>query len=151
MTAPRRLLRVLPPEHRDTLMGLASEVSFEQGRRIFEERGTADRFWIVRSGTVTLDLRLGGPRPTVVSSLESGDLLGWSWLFPPFQWDFGAEALSPVRAYEWQGSQVQARCESDPEFGYALLRVITEILAHRVQAARVRLLDLFAPHAAAGR
>ncbi|UED82893.1 Crp/Fnr family transcriptional regulator [Streptomyces profundus] len=147
MTAPRRLLRVLPPGHRERLMSLATEVSFEQSRRIFEERGTADRFWIVRSGTVTLDLRLAGTRPTAVSSLESGDLLGWSWLFPPFQWDFGAQALSPVRAYEFQGAEVQALCDEDPAFGYGLLRVIAEILAYRVQAARVRVLDLFAPHA----
>ncbi|TDC08378.1 cyclic nucleotide-binding domain-containing protein [Streptomyces sp. 8K308] len=147
MAAPRRLLRVLPAGYRERLMSLAEEVSFAQGERIFEEKGRADRFWIIRSGTVTLDLRLGGPRPTGVSSLDTGDLLGWSWLFPPYEWDFGAEALSPVRAYEFQGPEVQALCDEDPEFGYALLRVIAEILAYRVRAARTRLLDLFAPHA----
>ncbi|MFD5320566.1 Crp/Fnr family transcriptional regulator [Streptomyces sp. NPDC127098] len=147
MAAPRRLLRVLPADYRERLMSLAEEVSFAQGERIFEEKGRADRFWIIRSGTVTLDLRLGGPRPTAVSSLDTGDLLGWSWLFPPYEWDFGAEALSPVRAYEFQGPEVQALCDEDPEFGYVLLRVIAEILAHRVRAARTRLLDLFAPHA----
>ncbi|MGK5534016.1 Crp/Fnr family transcriptional regulator [Streptomyces sp. URMC 129] len=148
MTAPRRLLRVLPADHRERLMELAREVSFDQGQRIFEEKGRADRFWIIRSGTVTLDLRLGaGRRPTAVSSLATGDLLGWSWLFPPYEWDFGAEALSPVRAYEFEGAAVQAVCDENPAFGYALLRVIAEILAHRVRAARTRLLDLFAPHA----
>ncbi|TDC64762.1 cyclic nucleotide-binding domain-containing protein [Streptomyces hainanensis] len=147
MAAPRRLLRVLPAGYRERLMDLAEEVSFAQGERIFEERGRADRFWIIRSGTVTLDLRLGGPKPTAVSSLDTGDLLGWSWLFPPYEWDFGAEALSPVRAYEFQGPEVQALCDEDPAFGYALLRVIAEILAYRVRAARARLLDLFAPHA----
>ncbi|WP_049579205.1 cyclic nucleotide-binding domain-containing protein [Streptomyces sp. SBT349] len=147
MTAPRRLLRVLPDAYRDRLMDVATEVSFGQGERIFEERGRADRFWIIRSGTVTLDLRLGGTRPTAVSSLDTGDLLGWSWLFPPYEWDFGAEALSPVRAYRFDGGEVQALCDEDPAFGYALLRVIAEILAYRVRAARTRLLDLFAPHA----
>ncbi|RBM24070.1 Crp/Fnr family transcriptional regulator [Streptomyces sp. PT12] len=147
MTAPRRLLRVLPAEYRDRLMEVASEVSFAQGERIFEEKGRADEFWIIRSGTVTLDLRLSGTRPTAVSSLDSGDLLGWSWLFPPYEWDFGAEALSPVRAYRFDGAEVQELCDRDPAFGYALLRVIVEVLAHRVRAARTRLLDLFAPHA----
>ncbi|WP_052848891.1 Crp/Fnr family transcriptional regulator [Streptomyces avicenniae] len=150
MTAPPRLLRVLPTDDRDRLMTLAREVAFGQGTRIFEERGHADRFWVVRSGTVRLDLRLGGRRPTAVSSLDTGDLLGWSWLFPPFEWDFGAEALSPVRAYEFAGAEVQAMCDADPAFGYALLRVISEILAFRVRAARTRLLDLFAPHAGHG-
>ncbi|MDT0442653.1 Crp/Fnr family transcriptional regulator [Streptomyces johnsoniae] len=147
MTAPQRLLRVLPEDYRERLMDLAREVAFAQGERIFEERGVADRFWVIRSGTVTLDVRLAGPRPTAVSSLDTGALLGWSWLFPPYEWDFGAEALSPVRAYEFDGAQVQALCDEDPAFGYALLRVIAEILAHRVREARSRLLDLFAPHA----
>ncbi|RKN44791.1 Crp/Fnr family transcriptional regulator [Streptomyces hoynatensis] len=147
MSAPRRLIRILPAGHRERLLSVAREVSFAQGERIFEERGRADRFWILRSGTVTLDLRVQGPRPTAVSSLDTGDLLGWSWLFPPYEWDFGAEALSPVRAYEFDGGQVQAMCDADPAFGYQLLRVIAEILAYRVRAARVRLLDLFGPQA----
>ncbi|MEV1007077.1 cyclic nucleotide-binding domain-containing protein [Streptomyces sp. NPDC049881] len=150
MTAPPRLLRALAPEDRDRLMTLAREVSFGQGERIFEERGRADRFWIIRSGTVRLDLRLGGRRPTAVSSLDTGELLGWSWLFPPYEWDFGAEALSPVRAYEFGGAEVQALCDGDPAFGYGLLRVVAEILASRVRSERTRLLDLFAPHAGQG-
>ncbi|ARQ71826.1 Crp/Fnr family transcriptional regulator [Streptomyces marincola] len=147
MTTPRRLLHALPEDGRDRLLDLAREVSFAQGERVFEERGLADRFWVIRSGTVTLDLWLSGPRPTAVASLDTGALLGWSWLFPPFEWDFGAEALSPVRAYEFDGAQVQALCDEDPAFGYALLRAISEVLAHRVREARTRLLDLYAPHA----
>lgn len=147
MTAARSLLRALTAAERERLLALSRQVSFTQGERIFEEGGTADRFWILRSGSVTLDLRLGGTRPTPVSTLDTGDLLGWSWLFPPHAWDFGAEALSPVRAYEFLGAQVQALCEEDPAFGYALLRVVAEILAYRVQTARTRLLDLYAPHA----
>ncbi|WP_129838214.1 cyclic nucleotide-binding domain-containing protein [Streptomyces sp. RFCAC02] len=150
MTAPRRLLRALPPDHRDRLMALAREVTFDQGDRLFEERGRADRFWIIRSGTVRLDLRLGGRRPVAVSSLDTGDMLGWSWLFPPHEWDFGAEALSPVRAYEFGGAAVQELCDEDPAFGYTLLRVVAEILASRVRTERTRLLDLFAPHAGGG-
>lgn len=147
MTAAKRLLRTLPPDYRERLLALAHQVSFAQGERIFEEKEAADRFWILRSGTVTLDLRLRGQRPTQVSSLDTGDLLGWSWLFPPHEWDFGAEALSPVRAHEFDGAEVLALCDADPAFGYTLLRVIAEILAYRVQTARTRLLDLYAPHA----
>ncbi|WP_165989977.1 cyclic nucleotide-binding domain-containing protein [Streptomyces sp. YIM 98790] len=147
MTAPQRLLMSLPPRHRARLMALAREVSFPQGTRIFEERGTADRFWIVRSGSVALDVRVRGEWPTRVSTIDPGDLLGWSWLFPPYTWDFGAEAFTPVRAWEFDGAAVRRQCDTECDFGYALLRSVAEILAYRVQTARTRLLDLYVPHA----
>lgn len=147
MTAEKPLLRALPTEYRDRLMGLAREVSFDQGATVFEEGGRAERFWVVRSGTVTLTLRLGGERDTEVDTVSTGELLGWSWMFPPYLWDFGARALSPVRAYEFDRDAVRARCAEDPAFGYGLLSVMLEVLAHRVLRSRTRLLDLYAPHA----
>jgi CRP-like cAMP-binding protein len=146
MTTAKRLLRALPEGHRDRLLALSHEVSFPQDARIFEEHGRAERFWIIRSGSVTLDLRMPGRRPVAVQTLGTGDLLGWSWLFPPYEWDFGAEALSPVRAYEFDGARVRALCDEDPVLGYALMRAVAEILAHRVQTARTRLMDLYAPY-----
>ncbi|MBY8883318.1 cyclic nucleotide-binding domain-containing protein [Streptomyces sp. PTM05] len=142
MTAATRLLRGVPPEYRDRMMEMAHEVAFDQDTRIFEEDGTADRFWVLRSGAVTLDLNVPGRRPVTVETLGPGDLLGWSWMFPPYQWDFGAEALSPVRAYEFDGADVRAACDADPALGYALTRVVAEILAHRLEAARTRLFNL---------
>jgi len=142
MTAATRLLRSVPPECRQRLMDLAREVSFPQDARVFEEQGTADRFWVIRSGAVTLDLTLPGPRIMTVETLGPGDLLGWSWMFPPYEWDFGAEALSPVRAYEFDGAEIRELCERDPALGFALVRAVAAVLAHRLQAARTRLIGL---------
>lgn len=142
MTTAPRFLRVLPVGVRDRLMELAQEAFFPQDARIFEEGGDATGFWVIRSGAVTLDLRLADRKAAAVATLGPGDLLGWSWLFPPYEWDFGAEALSPVRAYAFDGAKVRALCDEDPVFGVVLLRTVAEILAHRLQAARVRLLDL---------
>jgi CRP-like cAMP-binding protein len=142
MTAATRLLRVLPVQYRERLMELAREVSFAQDARIFEEKGTADRFWVIRSGAVTLDLKVPGRRPVTVDTLGPGDLLGWSWMFAPYTWDFGAEALSPVRAYEFDGAQVRALGDEEPALGLALVRAVAEVLAHRLETARSRLLDM---------
>jgi CRP-like cAMP-binding protein len=142
MTTAPRFLRSLPTGIRDRLMELAEEVSFPQDARIFEEGGRANGFWIIRSGAVTLDLRVADRRSATVATLGPGDLLGWSWLFPPYAWDFGAEALSPVRAYAFDGAQVRALCEEDPSLGVVLLRTVAEILAHRLQTARTRLIEL---------
>ncbi|MFG2191992.1 Crp/Fnr family transcriptional regulator [Streptomyces sp. NPDC048639] len=142
MTTAPRFLRSLPADARDRLMELAREVSFPQDAEIFREGGRAAGFWIIRSGAVTLDLRVADRRRAAVATLGPGDLLGWSWLFPPYQWDFGAEALSPVRTYAFDGAQVRSMCEEDPALGLVMMRTVAEILAHRLQAARTRLLEL---------
>ncbi|MFB6437092.1 cyclic nucleotide-binding domain-containing protein [Streptomyces sp. NPDC056411] len=144
MTIATRLLTALPAADRDRLMALAHEVHFEQDTRIFEEGGTADRFWVLRSGSVSLDLNVPGRRHVAVATLGPGDLLGWSWLFAPHRFDFGAEAFSPVRAYEFDGAAVRALCESEPALGLRVVRIITEILAHRLQATRSKLIDQYA-------
>jgi CRP-like cAMP-binding protein len=146
MPKPTRLLNVLPPEYRERLMELARDVSFPQDTRIFEEGGAADRFLVIRSGTVALDLEVPGHRRMTVGTLGIGDLLGWSWLFPPHEWDFGAEAFSPVRAHNFDGPAVRSLCEEDPALGFVLTRAIAKILAHRLELTRAKLLDQYALH-----
>lgn len=142
------MLRALPAEHRQRLMRVAREVAFAQGERLFEEGSRADRFWIVRTGTVDLDMRVPGRRPAVIESLRHNELVGWSWLFTPHVWHLGAEATTPVRAYEFDAKAVRRMCEEDPEMGRAVGLWVGEVLTHRLQAARTRLLDLYAPYGA---
>ncbi|MEU3247583.1 MULTISPECIES: cyclic nucleotide-binding domain-containing protein [unclassified Streptomyces] len=140
------MLRALPAEHRQRLMRIAREVSFPQGARLFEEGGTADRFWIVRTGTVDLDMRVPGRRAAVIESLRHNELVGWSWLFAPHAYHLGAEATTPVRAHEFDATAVRAMCHDDPALGLAVAEWVGGILAHRLRCARTRLLDLYAPH-----
>jgi len=146
MTSATTLTAALPAEHRERLMRSAREVSFEVGTRMFEEGLRADRFWIVRTGTVALDVHVPGRRAAVIDSLGHDELVGWSWHFTPYVWQFGAEALSPVRAYEFDAVTVREMCAQDPEFGRAVAVWVGCVLAHRLRAARTRLLDLYAPY-----
>ncbi|MFJ9738249.1 cyclic nucleotide-binding domain-containing protein [Streptomyces sp. NPDC101166] len=143
MTKATKLLTALPPPQRQRLMTLAREVSFPEDSRIFEAGGRADRFWVIRSGAVSLDQRVTTVQRVVVASLGAGDLLGWSWLFPPYHWDFGAEAFSPVRAYEFEAQPVLKLCEEDPALGLSLVRIVAEILAHRLETTRVKLMEQY--------
>ncbi|MFE2043731.1 cyclic nucleotide-binding domain-containing protein [Streptomyces sp. NPDC059477] len=143
MTKATKLLTALPQPQRDRLMGLAHEVSFPEDCRIFEAGGDADRFWVIRSGAVSLDQQVTPERRVKVAGLGAGDLLGWSWLFPPYRWDFGAEAFSPVRTYEFEAGAVLVLCEEDPQLGMSLIRLVAEILAHRLEVTRGRLLEAY--------
>ncbi|MFI0508965.1 CRP-like cAMP-binding protein [Streptomyces canus] len=149
--APTSMPRALPAEHRQRLMGLAREVAFPEGARLFEEGSRADRFWIIRTGTVDLDMRVPGRRPAVIESLGHNELVGWSWLFPPHTWHLGAEAASPLRTFEFDARAVRELCQEDPEFGLSITRWVGEVVAHRLQSARTRLLDLYGPYGSGSR
>ncbi|MEV7992845.1 cyclic nucleotide-binding domain-containing protein [Streptomyces sp. NPDC086077] len=143
MTKATKLLTALPPPQRQRLMTLAREVSFPEDARIFEAGGTADRFWVIRSGAVSLDQQVTSAKRVTVASLGAGDLLGWSWLFPPHRWDFGAEAFSQVRAHEFEAEPVLELCEQDPQLGMSLVRIVAEILAHRLETTRGQLMEQY--------
>ncbi|CAL9674538.1 hypothetical protein SUDANB1_07740 [Streptomyces sp. enrichment culture] len=150
MTSTTNLATGLTAGHRERLMRVAREVSFDTDTRLFEEGRHADRFWIVRTGTVVLDLHVPGRRAAVIESLGHGELVGWSWHFPPYVWQPGAEAVSPVRAHEFDAEAVRAMCARDPEFGRAIADWVGRVVAHRLHASRVRLLDLYAPYGSGG-
>jgi CRP/FNR family transcriptional regulator, cyclic AMP receptor protein len=138
--ATHPFLHGLVRDHLAVLAEAASDVTFPARHRLFEDGGGATRFWLLQSGQVTLDLHVPGQGRTKIDTIGMGELLGWSWLFPPYRWAFGAVAASPVEAFEFDARAVRARCESDPELGYELTRRLAHVVAKRLQATRVRLI-----------
>ena len=138
--ATHPFLHGMREDHLAVLVLTATEVTFPAGHRMFEDRGNARRFWLIESGRVKLDLQIPGEGPAVIEHVGMGELLGWSWLFPPYQWAFGAVAVTPVKAFEFDAVEVRARCASNPELGYELTQRMAQMLAHRLRTARIRLL-----------
>jgi CRP/FNR family cyclic AMP-dependent transcriptional regulator len=117
--------------------------SFHAGTRIFSEGGQADRFWLIREGRVALDTHVPGRGDVVIETLGPGSVLGWSWLFSPFRWHFGAATVEPTLTVEMDGKGVRRLCDEDPVIGYELNRRFVQVVVQRLQATRVRLLDLY--------
>jgi CRP/FNR family cyclic AMP-dependent transcriptional regulator len=132
------------------LCGGGRPVSYRAGERIFAEGGSAYRFWLIETGSVALDLCVPGRGDQVIETLAAGSVLGWSWLHEPYRWQFGAVAREPVSATVFDAVSVRKRCDADPAFGYAMLRLFTPVITARLHATRVRLLDLYATPAQAG-
>jgi CRP/FNR family transcriptional regulator, cyclic AMP receptor protein len=122
------------------LAGAARDVKFPATHRLFEDGGNATRFWLIQSGHVTLDLHVPGEGPVVIDTIGMGDLLGWSWLFPPYKWAFGAVAATAVEAFEFDAPTVRELCAAYAGLGYEFSQRITWVLAQRLLATRIRLI-----------
>ena len=134
-------------DHLTVLTEATSDVTFPAKQRLFEDGGSATRFWLLQSGHVSLDLHVPGQGRMKIDTIGMGELLGWSWLFPPYRWAFGAVAASRVEAFEFDGRMVRARCASDPVLGYEVTRRLAHVVAKRLQSTRVRLITASSPSA----
>lgn len=140
----------LSTEHLAALSGAGTEMTYRPGERIFAEGGTADRFWLIESGSVALDMRVPGRGDQILETLGAGTVVGWSWLDPPYRWHFGAVARDATSTIAFDAASVRRHCEADPAFGYAILRCFTPIITQRLHATRLRMLDLYATPAQVG-
>ena len=133
----------LSPGEREVVLRTAREVTYDDGARLFDEGGRADRCWLIRQGRVALDTTIPGQGRVVLQTLGPGDLLGWSWLVPPYRWHFGARAVGIVQATELDAERLRSLADRDPRLGYALARQLLVIVLDRLQSTRARLLDLY--------
>ncbi|OFW67715.1 MAG: hypothetical protein A2Z12_01675 [Actinobacteria bacterium RBG_16_68_21] len=133
----------------DFIMHLAAcgpvERTWEVGRSILGLGDPADRLYLIVEGDVSIELHAPGGPPTVIQTLGGGDVLGWSWIIPPYRWAFDANALTPVRALSIDAARLRTAMTDDPSFGYAMLSRLLVAIADRLQATRLQLLDLYGP------
>lgn len=121
------------------LAPLAGGSMFHAGNRIFREDDPAEGFWLIVDGSVALDSTDPGGDRLVLETLRPGSVLGWSWLFPPYRWHFGAVAVTTTYAMTFDGPRVRALCERHPALGYDLTTRFLRVMGERLQSARRRL------------
>ena len=125
------------------ITGCAQNVHFEAGEKIAEAGDQADVFYLVRMGEVALDLDVPNKKPLRIDTVEAGQALGWSWLIPPYEWKYDVTATELVRAVAFDGACLRGKCDDDPVLGYELLRRFSQVIVGRLQATRLRLLDIY--------
>uniref|UniRef100_B8HJR3 Cyclic nucleotide-binding protein n=1 Tax=Cyanothece sp. (strain PCC 7425 / ATCC 29141) TaxID=395961 RepID=B8HJR3_CYAP4 len=132
----------LKPDDIELLTDCASNVSFGAGDFIFRQGEAANQFYLLRQGRVAIEISAPGQKPIVIQTLRAQDVLGWSWLFPPYQWQFDARVLELTRAIALNGLCLRGKCDSDPALGYELMKRFSYIMLETLQATRLQLLDL---------
>jgi CRP/FNR family transcriptional regulator, cyclic AMP receptor protein len=132
--------------------GCATNVSLAAGEFLFREGEPADWFFVIRRGRVAIEVHAPAAGTVVLDTADAGDIVGWSWLVPPYRWLFDARAVEATGAVTFNGRCLRDKCEEDPRLGYELTRRVTHVMSDRLVAARMRLLDLYgtagASHAA---
>lgn len=137
----------LEPRYLQLIAGCTSNVRFNAGEHIFREGQEANNFYLIRHGKVALEIFAPGRGPIIIQTLGEGEILGWSWLFPPYHWHFDARAVELTRAIALDGKCLRGKCEEDRELACELLKRFAHILEQRLQATRLQLLDVYGVHA----
>ena len=131
------------PHYMQLITGCASNVRFQAGTYIFREGEPASSFYIIRQGKVALEVMAAQHGSLIIQTIEDGEVLGWSWLFPPYRWHFSARAIEETRAIALDGVCLREKGETDHDFGYELVKRVAQILMERLQATRLQALDIY--------
>lgn len=143
LLSTRPFFQGMEPAHLAILEEAVGECSFSAGSTVFREGGHADMWYLITDGVVTLEIDIPGRGPHILQTLHPGDVLGWSWLFSPYRWSFDAFARTDVAAFCFDAERLRDAKESDPGFGYAMMKRFAQVLVQRMQAARLQLLDIY--------
>jgi CRP/FNR family cyclic AMP-dependent transcriptional regulator len=143
LVANHPLLAGLPGDMASLVTGCARNVAVKQGEFLLVEGEAADTLYLLRRGCVTLQTHAPGRPPIVIETLEPGAGLGWSWLFPPYRWQFDARAAEPVGAIAVDAHCLRSKAEADPVFGYELMKRFASVMLARLDATQSLILDLY--------
>jgi len=125
------------------IAGCGQNCRFDPGTYILREGEDANWFYLIRHGTVALEMFIPGKGRTTIRTLKDGDILGVSWLIPPYRWSFDARAVTLTRAIGFDAACLRAKCEEDHDLGYALMMRFTPQVWERLRAARLQLADVY--------
>ena len=133
----------MDPRYLELAVGCAANVRFNAGELIFRQGHEAEHFYLIRAGKVALEIPALGRGSLTIQTLGAGQVLGWSWLVPPYNWRFDGRAAEVTRAIVFDGKCLREKCEADHELGYELQKRVIAILGEHLDATRFRLLDVY--------
>lgn len=140
--AAHRFVADMQPAHLKKLVDVAMFKQFERDEMIFREGDPANRFYLICQGKIALESGHNPDAPPLIHLIGEDEVLGWSWLFPPYYWHFSARAVEPTTAIFFYGTRLREECEDDPAFGFDLMKRVAAIVIQRLQITRVQLLQL---------
>lgn len=137
----------LEERHIKLIAGCAKNVRFSEGKMLFREGDPANQFFLIREGQVAIEVMVPTRGNITIQTVQTGDVIGWSWLVEPHRWRFGARTQRATRALAFDGKCLRGKCERDHDLGYELFKRFTPLMVDRLEATILQLLDLYGPNA----
>jgi CRP-like cAMP-binding protein len=141
--AQHPFLQGLESQYMKLIVGCASNVRFKAGQFLFREGQEANQFYMIRQGKVALQISTAQGAVITLQTVGEGDILGWSWLIPPYRWGFDARAVELTRAIGLDGKCLRTKSEEDHNLGYELLKRFSKVIVEALEATRLQLLDVY--------
>jgi CRP-like cAMP-binding protein len=133
----------LPAGQLATIAGCAANQHAVAGEELFRQGRPAEHFYLIRTGAIALEVDVPGRGPITIETLHNGDIVGWSWLFAPYRWQFDGRAVGATSLIAFDGACLRGKCEADHDLGYALMGRFAASLIERLQATRLQLIDVY--------
>jgi len=127
----------------DIIAGCGKNVLFQEGEHLAQRDTEADCFFAIRHGTVAVELHVPPAGRVTIHTARAGEIVGWSWIFPPYRWSFDIRATELVRAVHFDALCLKRKCEDDPATGYDLMKRFASILGKRIDATHLQLMDIY--------
>lgn len=136
-------LQGLSREHLKLITGCAKNVRFNAGEFVFRHGEEADSFYIIRHGRMALEIYSPERGPIEVHTVSEGEVVGWSWLIPPYKWHFDARAKELTRAIVLDGKCLRKKCEADHDLGFELFKRFSHIMSETLHDTMIQLMDVY--------
>jgi CRP/FNR family transcriptional regulator, cyclic AMP receptor protein len=133
----------LSERHRTLLSSGARPFTAAPGDLLARQGEPASAFWLIEAGHLALDLYSPERGPVPTQTVGPGEILGWSWLVPPYRWQFDCRAVDRVEGLAFDAQWLREQCDQDHELGYHLLKQLVAVIANRLAATRLQLLDIY--------
>lgn len=143
LLAEHPFFKDMPDDVREIVVGCCANAHYRPGEFMFKEGGPADHFYLIRQGSVAVEVHAPGRLDgVVVENITEGDIIGWSWLVPPYRWTFDARAVDQVRAITIDAACLRRKIESNHELGYEMYKRFIPVMGRRIAEARLRIVEL---------
>jgi len=139
--AAHPFLEGMSPHHIELLALSAMPTEFDAGQIIFREGDPANGLYLIETGTIVLEGKRNDGKPVVIDTVSAGEPLGWSWLFPPYLWQFDARATKGCTAICLSGIMLRQHRDEDLTLSHELFKRVSEVMVRRLQAARGKLIS----------
>jgi CRP/FNR family cyclic AMP-dependent transcriptional regulator len=127
----------------DLMTGCSQNVIFHEGDYLCREGDPADDLFLVRHGHVGMEISAPGRGSMMFQTAGPDEVIGLSWLVPPYRWKFDARAIETTRAISVNAQCLREKCEMDHDLGYEVMKRFTPVIVERLHTTRLQLLDLY--------